>query len=227
MLNKLAIPTQLEIQDVAVLKVLSAPVRMEIIKHIGTVNKRGERCTVKQLAGLMDMPQTKLYYHIRLLEKHNLLVVGATRMVSGIQEKLYQVAALDFTLGPDALSTQTGPKDLALEEVLNSISQIVNGSVSNVRSSLITKYEQERAARESGQVTGEQVAIHISQSDLLLTVEQADRLRLGLTELMQTFEALSNENLEDTAEATLFFELTQMFVPQYQRHPPPENESQP
>ena len=50
-------------------------------------------CTVKQVAAVLGIAPTKLYYHINLLEKHKLIVVVAARVVSGIIEKQYQVSA--------------------------------------------------------------------------------------------------------------------------------------
>ncbi len=221
-MSKIQIPEHLSIVDLGILKVLSEPVRLEIMKHIREANKRGERCTVKQVAKRMGVPPSRLYYHVKLLEEHDLLVVGDTRMVSGIMEKHYQVAALDITLSPTALSTHSGPKDLALEEILNSISQIVNNSISNARASLIAKYEEERTAKEGGPPAGQQVTLHILKSDMLLTFEQAEILKTRLAELTDEFEQLSDQNLETIEEEMLFFEFTQLFVPQYQRQTNPD-----
>ena len=217
MKSELQISEHLTIDSLDTLKVLSDPTRLEIMKYIGDENKRGKRCTVKNLAKLMGVPPTKLYYHIKLLEEHELLVVGDTRIVSGIIEKHYQVVALEITLSQSALSTQTGPKDLALEEIFSSISQIVNSSVHNTRTSLITKYEEERAAKEGGPPAGKQVAMHVSRDDFLLSHEEAERFKERLISLMQEFRAFSDQNLQTPDLPALYFEVTQMFVPQYQR----------
>lgn len=223
--NKLQVPDHLIIDSLETLKVLSDPTRLEIMKYIGEVNKRDQRCTVKQLAKLMEVPPTKLYYHIKLLEEKELLIVGDTRIVSGIIEKHYQVAAMEITLSQNALSMQSGPKDLALEEILKSISQIMNNSVNNTRSSLIAIYEEERAAKEDGPPARKQVAMHISKIDLLLTHEQAEDLKVQLTDQVQEFKTLSDQNARSAEAETLHFEVTQMFVPQYQRKISHENES--
>jgi len=225
MKNDLQIPEHLTIDNLDTLKVLSDPTRLEIMKQIGAVNKRGERCTVKQLAKLIEQPPTKLYYHIKLLEEHQLLIVGDTRIVSGIIEKHYQVAALEMTLDQNAFLTHSGPKDLALEEIFNSISQIVHNSVRNTRTSLITKYEEEKIAKGGGPPAGRQIAMHIANYDLLLTFEQAETFKESLTGLMGEFKILSDQNIQTPGEETLYFDVTQMFVPQYQRDTNLENQS--
>jgi len=223
--NNLQIPEQLTIDNLETLKVLSDPTRLEIMKYIGEVNKRDQRCTVKQLAKLMEVPPTKLYYHIKLLEEKKLLIVGDTRIVSGIIEKHYQVAAMDITLSQNALSMHSGPKDLALEELLKSISQIMNNSVNNTRSSLIAIYEEERAAKEGGPPARKQVAMHVSKIEMLLTHEQAENFKVQLTALVQEFKTLSDQNARTGDEDKLYFDVMQMFVPQYQRKTSHENES--
>jgi len=223
--NNLQIPDQLTIDNLETLKVLSDPTRLEIMKYIGEVNKRDQRCTVKQLAKLMEVPPTKLYYHIKLLEEKKLLIVGDTRIVSGIIEKHYQVAAMDITLSQNALSMHSGPKDLALEELLKSISQIMNNSVNNTRSSLIAIYEEERAAKEGGPPARKQVAMHVSKIEMLLTHEQAENFKVQLTALVQEFKTLSDQNARTGDEDKLYFDVMQMFVPQYQRKTSHENES--
>jgi len=223
--NKLQVPDHLIIDSLETLKVLSDPTRLEIMKYIGEVNKRDQRCTVKQLAKLMEVPPTKLYYHIKLLEEKKLLIVGDTRIVSGIIEKHYQVAAMDITLSQNALSMHNGPKDLALEELLKSISQIMNNSVNNTRSSLIAIYEEERAAKEGGPPARKQVAMHVSKIEMLLTHEQAENFKVQLTALVQEFKTLSDQNARTGDEDKLYFDVMQMFVPQYQRKTSHENES--
>ena len=68
------------------------------------MNRRGEPCSVKQIAEVLAMPPAKLYYHVRMLEKHDLLQVADTRLVSGILEKRYRVQALQYALSSDLLS---------------------------------------------------------------------------------------------------------------------------
>jgi len=217
MVSKLQIQETITVDNLEVLKVLSDPTRLEIMKHIGAENRRDHLCTVKQLAKLMDVSPTKLYYHIKLLEEQGLLIVGDTRVVSGIIEKQYQVVAHSITLSQSALSTHDGPIDKALEDVFNSIEQIVGNSITNVRTSLFTIYEEERAAKEGGPPARKQVAMTISRDDLLLTSEQAIAFEKRLAELRAEFDKFSDQNIKAVNEEMLYYEATLMFVPQYQR----------
>ncbi len=223
MSNELQIPENITIDNLETLKILSDPTRLEIMKHIGAENRRGHLCTVKQAAKLMDVSPTKLYYHIKLLEEQGLIIVGDTRVVSGIIEKQYQVVAHNITLSQNALSTQEGPKDKALEDTLNSIEQVVRNSINNTRTSLITIYEEERAAKEGGPPDRKKVAMSIFRDDYLLTQEQAINFDNRLAELGAEFNKFSEQNLQAISEEMLYYEATLMFVPQYQRKTNPES----
>ena len=73
--------------------------------------------TVKELAKLLDVPQTRLYYHVKLLEKHGLLWVAERRMVSGIEERKYRSAEGGFTISPSLLgeAVEAGLVDAAFD----------------------------------------------------------------------------------------------------------------
>ena len=79
------------ITDLETLKVISDPLRLNIIQVIKDINISGALCSVKQVSERLDIPPAKLYYHVKLLEKHGFLEVTETRIVSGIVEKLYRL----------------------------------------------------------------------------------------------------------------------------------------
>ena len=87
------------IEDVETLKVVADPYRMEMIEAIGS-----DHLTAKEWAARLGTGVNKLYYHIRLLEKHGLLVVVDERVVSGILEKTYALSAHRFEVRPGLLS---------------------------------------------------------------------------------------------------------------------------
>lgn len=74
---------EMMIEDAETLRVLADPLRLRIRELMV------RPCTVKQVAAVLGIAPTKLYYHINLLEKHKLIVVVAARVVSGIIEKQY------------------------------------------------------------------------------------------------------------------------------------------
>ncbi|MBZ0285317.1 MAG: helix-turn-helix domain-containing protein [Anaerolineae bacterium] len=97
------------INDLETLKVLADPLRIQIVE-LCTQSAR----TVKQVAAVLNMPPTKLYYHIKLLEERALIRVVDTRIVSGIVEKQYQAAALNYRVNRELfkLTSQAGKEGL-------------------------------------------------------------------------------------------------------------------
>src|SRR5579872_2555332 len=81
----------LEIDDLETLKVVADPRRKQLIDLL-----RQDAATVKELAAVMRVSPKSLYYHINLLQKHGLIRVVDTRLVSGITEKRYRAMAYLF-----------------------------------------------------------------------------------------------------------------------------------
>ena len=89
------------IADLETLKVVADPLRLQVIEEL-----RDAPSTVKEIAAVLGVSATRLYYHVNLLEQHGLLRVTETRLVSGILEKHYQTTADRISvdralLGPD------------------------------------------------------------------------------------------------------------------------------
>jgi len=78
------------------LKAVADPIRIRFLLELG----HGPR-TVKEVAEALDVPPTRLYYHLRILEQNGLVEVANKRMVSGIEERTYRVAADSWTISPD------------------------------------------------------------------------------------------------------------------------------
>ena len=83
----MSVEEEIRISDLETLKVISDPLRVQILENIGLASDAGKSTSVKQLSEDLDIPQSKLYYHIKLLEKHDLVYVADTRVISGIIEK--------------------------------------------------------------------------------------------------------------------------------------------
>lgn len=82
--------------DAAKLKALSDPLRL----RMGLLLIDAPR-TVKELAAALDVPPTRLYYHVRLLEEQGLIEVVERRMVSGIEERRYRAIEENWVVAPD------------------------------------------------------------------------------------------------------------------------------
>jgi DNA-binding transcriptional ArsR family regulator len=94
---------QLVLRDLDAVKAVADPLRLRLLFETTYAAR-----TVKELAALLDVPQTRLYYHVKLLERHGLLHVVERRMVSGIEERRYRSSANGFTVEPSLLSEAVG-----------------------------------------------------------------------------------------------------------------------
>jgi len=81
----------LEVRDLEALRALTDPLRLRLVDLL-----RQAAHTAKELAAAMEVDQRSLYYHLALLERHGLIRVVGTRMISGIQERRYRATAYLF-----------------------------------------------------------------------------------------------------------------------------------
>lgn len=93
------------INDLETLKVLADPLRIQIVELMTQAAR-----TVKQVAAVLNLPPTKLYYHVKQLEERALIRVVDTRIVSGIVEKQYQASAFNYRVNHElfSLTSQAG-----------------------------------------------------------------------------------------------------------------------
>lgn len=126
MSEKICVEDEYIVDDLETLKVLSDPFRLRILELLGC-----EPATVKQIAAKLKMSPKKLYYHVNLLEKHGLIVVADTRMVSGILEKQYQVRARQFVVNKSllALSDEPGGEFASLRQLLGTVMEATSRDV--------------------------------------------------------------------------------------------------
>lgn len=115
------------IGDPETLRLIADPLRLRVLELI-----RQQPRTVTELAELLDVQRTGLYYHVKLLESHDLITVDETRVVSGLTEKRYRITAyrlaVDKTLlgAPDSGSA---PLDVFLSVVLDEVAAEIRRSV--------------------------------------------------------------------------------------------------
>src|SRR5512147_23056 len=81
-------PAAFNVTELEQLRVLSDSLRMRVLNNLSQ-----EPLTVKQVADRLEMPATKLYYHVNELERIGVVKVVETRVKSGIIEKYYRLTA--------------------------------------------------------------------------------------------------------------------------------------
>lgn len=108
---------ELTIHSIQTLKVYFDPLRSRIMQELAHSPR-----TVHQIAEVLGVPFTRLYYHVKLMEKHNLIrVVDVVQLVGAIEEKYYQVTARQYTIDRSLLTFDTDGQDDSLERMLDGV----------------------------------------------------------------------------------------------------------
>jgi DNA-binding transcriptional ArsR family regulator len=77
------------------LKALADPLRLRFL--LLTADRPR---TVKEAAEALSVPPTRLYYHVKILQRLGLIVVTDRATVSGIEERTYGAVAKSWTMSP-------------------------------------------------------------------------------------------------------------------------------
>jgi len=191
---------ELTIDDPETLKVLGDPLRLQILEQMLRANEAGELVTAKRLAERLDVPQTKLYYHLNLLEERGLIVVAETGLVSGIVEKRYRVRARRLRAEVGIHSMGIGGAADALEAVLAPLTSVLDRAR---RVTMETAQAKLEAADHALDDMDDE--LQILQTTLEMTSAQADAFS-------QKLEALVNQYRHGDGGGRQYF-LTSIFVP--------------
>lgn len=108
---------EITIYNLETLKVYFDPVRTRIMQEMAHTPR-----TVQQIAEALDVPFTRLYYHIKMMEKHGLIrMVDIKQMPGAIEEKYYQVAARMYVIDRSLLTFNPKGKNASLELILKNV----------------------------------------------------------------------------------------------------------
>ena len=174
------IPDEHIITDLETLKIIADPTRLEVMR---TLKKPR---TVKEVAEILETDPTKLYYHIRQLEKHELVRVVETNIVSGIIEKTYQVAARQFRVEENLISA-TEMTDENLDTLFHAIFDVAREEIRRSIHAGLMRLGDKTQAEKHG----------IAKSAMHLTDAQAVEFFSKMESLMKEYEALSRANEEN------------------------------
>ena len=121
------------IDDIATLQVVADPLRLQLLALL-----RREPHTVKALAKALGLAQTKLYYHIKLLEERDLIRVVGIRSGAGPTEKEYGVTSYRLSVDRALLAPDADAPDDALDTFLSFVLDQTRGEIKrSVRAGLI------------------------------------------------------------------------------------------
>jgi len=189
---------QMVISNLETVRVIADPIRLRILELLIL-----EPQPVKRLAASLDMPQTKLYYHVNLLEEHGLIRVVSTRVVSGIIEKQYGAVARSYRIYEALLSLSAAG---AADTVDMMFSTMLDGLKDDLRRALASGLIDLREdAPEEHKLTLIRMPVHLSP-------ERAAELRARLKDLIQEF-CPDPEALDASAPGSRLYHLLVAYFP--------------
>jgi DNA-binding transcriptional ArsR family regulator len=97
----------MEIDDIEVFEVLNNPLRFRILRRLSKPK------SIREVAEELDVPPTRLYYHVNLLEEAGIIAVVETRKVGAMLQKVYQTRAKSFRPSPKLSQGDHDPHELA------------------------------------------------------------------------------------------------------------------
>jgi len=167
-----------DIDDVETMEMLADPTRLEILE-LAMVPR-----SVSEIAEAMDVPRTRLYHHVKLLEDAGMLAVAETRPAGAMTEKIYQVAAYSFQPSDELMKTAT-PKDQA-EAIMTSLLGTTRGDF--IRAVAEERFPLSRSRNRKRVSLGRR-----------LTTMTEEELNSFLTELEDLFEKYGDSEDEENA----------------------------
>lgn len=93
------------VEDVDTLKVLAHPQRLELLRNFDKSR------TVKEVAERIDADPTKMYYHVRMMEKAGIIQITETNIISGIIEKHYKAVARSYRISEELITGDSMRQD--------------------------------------------------------------------------------------------------------------------
>ncbi|UOE96152.1 helix-turn-helix domain-containing protein [Alkalihalobacillus sp. LMS39] len=171
-----------KITDIEQLKVISDPIRIKIVWEIIDHAKTG-----KMIADILEMPASKIHYHLKELERVGLIKVVRTEEKNGIIQKFYQCIASQFTFD-DILpqSQQHSVADSLRENITISLNKTV---------SLIKKTEDDYLEDYKNQLIGNLFAI------LDLTEDELKVIKTKWKDLVETIQEYGKDEHKENAKS--------------------------
>lgn len=111
--------------DLDQMKVLADPLRIRILELFC------QERTTKQVAGILELPPTRLYHHVSALERVGLIRLARTQQRRGALEKYYLAVAKTFSADPRLFSS--GAAAQVKEVTVGVAAQILENTTADLR----------------------------------------------------------------------------------------------
>lgn len=172
------------------LKALGDPLRSEIMMQLVM-----KPYTVQQLSEILDIPKGQIHYHLKNLEKNNLINMVKTEEKNGILQKFYQAKARDFSISKKLLPHQKDV-DQTTRQVLYSILDRAKRKVQTApESSLETKGPEEPSEERKFMAT---------TAEISATEEQFKQWRKKYLALLEELHTMGKHTTEETNHYYIF-----------------------
>lgn len=160
------LPTEFLLSRLSQLEALASPMRVRVLKHAT------DPVAVGELAERLNVPKTRLYYHVNLLVEEGLLVQVDQRKAGARIEKIYRTAGSRMQPGPGLLESVDEPRKAA---------EIATAVV------LEPARIETEAILEQRFAGGERVIAEIGRSHARLTEDQAESFQRKVLALLDEF----------------------------------------
>ncbi len=178
------------IQGVESLKVYFDPLRLRIIQEVADQAR-----SIPEIAEALNLPFTRLYYHINLLESAGFIkLVDVRRGAGAIEEKYYRVAARLFVVDRSLMTPGTARGDEGLEAVLNTV---LDGTRRSIYDGI------DAGVLDPAKRTPDPSAIVILRGVFTLTPELAEDFQRRIKELVIDFNSVQVPSQENAREYNL------------------------
>jgi DNA-binding transcriptional ArsR family regulator len=182
-----------EINDVETLEVLNDPMRMRLMHLLG-----GESKSVRELAEELDLPVTRLYYHINMLDEVGVIAVAETRKVGAMLQRRYQTVAHSYQPGSSLVMAVNNDRKAA--EI--AVATVIDGARLDAQSLVERRFQS--GGREAQHPTGV-----LSRVFLELTPEEIRVCQERLSVLIEEMSATALPGRPDTE----IYSLTMVLAP--------------
>lgn len=192
------LPTDLYmIKDLEAAKAIADPLRLQILEVLIPAP-----LTVKQIAERLGLGASKLYYHVKTLEKFGLIRVVGTHVIGNIIEKEYWITAYNYSVNQDIYNF-----DVQDNESKQNIISMVLTTLDTVREDFVRSIEARAYNLEHG---AEQQPRNVVTFREICRVpdEKIEAFQTRLRALLNEFETLDepeNTDIQPWAFTVLFY----------------------
>lgn len=174
------------IRDLEAAKAIHDPLRLQIIEVL-----LHSPLTVKQIAEKLGLSPSKLYYHVNMLEKHDLIRVVDTTVQGNLIEKHYWVTAYNYTVDQEIYNF-----DVLEHEGKDNIIAMALNHLDTVREDFARSIEARAFNLEHGAEPHPRMVIQ-SREVCRIPDDRIEEFQAKLKELLKEFESLDDPEEPD------------------------------